>query len=144
MVTKSKIAIIAAFFFAFSTEIKAEPSMAETIQFIESKITDDAGNSASCEKIVFVMTTESYVNSYSNRTRLIKSTITIPTRLVSMSVDGSEEYIFFECVSGKCIRDDEGSPSSKATVRTGPIARRVISAIRHLQKLCGGAQKTPF
>lgn len=143
MVTNSNIAIIAAFLFAFSTEIKAEPSMEETIQFIESKITDDAGNSASCEKIVFVMTTESYVNSYSNRTRLIKSTITMPTRLVSMRVDGGEEYIFFECVSGKCIRD-EGSPSSSATVRTGPIARRVISAIRHLQKLCGGAQKTPF
>lgn len=140
---------------SFAQAAKAEPTLEEAIQFIERNVhsIDGTGgetwystSKASCNQITFTSVTR---GKYSH-------TVTETFNPRDVTFAGSESKVVeFECISGSCIRHHRTYRSSRgeremeemkssSVEATAVASTRVAAAFKHLQKLCGGANKSAF
>ena len=142
MTIKDKMAIAIAVFLSFaSSGVWAEPSLAETTEFIANNI-DGKNVKVSCNQISVENTV-----CYRGCDDVL---LNIPVKEIDLlEHQGKKSRIIFDCITGDCIYV-LNKPSGKSYRENNydwgtKIARsRVIFAIGHLQKICGGKKSTPF
>lgn len=137
-----KVVVIAiASFFVLPIAANSQPSLSETIRFIEENIYGKV--KVSCERME-VHVNANFEESFSN----METKYSIPIREVEFfeNVGGN---LSLKCLSGKCSGVEFSPFENKrltdlAIVKVRIAIPRVISALEHLQKICGGAKPTPF
>lgn len=123
---------------ATSIAAHASPTLAETSKFIEANIQGTVR--ASCETVN--IKGEKFDSIFDDAFEY-----SIPLRQIE-AYENTAKLLSLKCLSGKCIimtiKGDRGREFDTAILKPRININRVISAIEHLQNICGGRVKQIF